>query len=1029
MGDFTALFVRRPVLAAVISLVIMLLGLRAVQSLNVREYPRTTAATIVIATPFPGAGAELVKGYVTQPLEQAIASANGIDFLQSTSAQGASSIQARLQLNYDPNDAVAEILTKINQVRNLLPEGSEDPVVNIRTGAGSAAMYIAFTSEVLQRNQITDYLSRAVRPRLESVPGIQQAEILGAQAIALRVWLDPDRMAARGVTAAEVRQALDRSNVLAPLGETRSETVSVTLAADTALEDVQGFRRLVVREAQGTVVRLEDVARVELGAESYDTSVIFDGRPAVFIGVEVVPTANTLEAVGALRDLLPEIRRQMPRGLQMEVVQDSTVFIRGAIEEVLWNLAEALLIVTVVIWLFLGSVRAALIPAVGMPLSLIGAFFLMLMMGFSINLLTLLALILAIGTVVDDGIIIVENASRHIEDGMPPEEAATRGIRELASSVVAMNVVVIAVYAPVAFMPGLTGSLFTEFAYTVAACTLISGIGALTLSPMMCALLLRKSGQRKGPAAWAERGFHWVSARYDGALRRALDGRWLVLGLGLAILAATPLLYQAAERELAPTEDRGFLLASATADPNTSLAGLERWTRPLVDGLAAMPATDHAFAVNGSGGGGGAGAGNSAFIGISLLPQAEREETQAAVLPQVQGRVAAVPGLQAAVFVPPALPGTGGGPPVQLVLATIEEPEALYEVSQAVLRQAQESGLFAFVETDLKFDRLQARLRIDRDRAADLGIDVQRLALELSTMLSNGFVNRFALQGRSYRVVPQAAAEFRTAPEQLLRYQIRAGDGTLVPLAAVVTLERNVQPRQLARFEQLNAATIQGVPRPGVPLGEAVEFLREAAARQAPSGYVTDWIGVSRQFTREGTALLTAFALSVAIIYLVLAAQYESFRDPLIMLVSVPMAIGGVLPFFALGVVTVNIYTQVGLLALAGSIVRHGILLVEFSNDLQVEEGLDRRAALQKAASLRLRPILMTTLATLVGMLPLLVATGPGAESRFAIGFVLGAGIAVGTLFTLFVVPALYVVLARQRGRQAETQERPAAAE
>ena len=1022
-SHFSQTFVRRPVLAVVISLVIGLLGLASIRFLNIAQYPESSSSVITISTPYPGANAELVRGFITVPLEQAIASADGIEFLTSTSTQNISTINARLQLNYDVNDATAQILTRINQVRNLLPEASEDPMLAVNRGENTAYMYIAFASEELSPPQINDVLVRTVAPRLESLAGVQRVQIFGAPAIAMRIWLDPERMTALNVTPLEVRTAIAANNVLAPVGDTEGPALAINLAADTSLHTVEDFERLVVREDGATLIRLVDVADVQLGAESYSSSVYFRGTPALAVAIEVVPTANPLDVIAAVRARLPAIKQQLPSDLKAAVVYDGTVFIERSIEELLISLAQALAIVTVIIYLFLGSVRAALVPAVTMPLALVGALFLMLLMGFSINLLTLLALILAIGTVVDDGIVVVENASRHVEQGTSPQDAALASARELATPIIAMNIVVLAVFLPVAFLSGVTGALFTEFAYTVAAATLISGVVALTLSPMMCARLIRREHAHNRLARAVDAGFARLARGYDHALSRALAARWPVLALGAGVLVACGFLYTNAKRELAPQEDQGFLMMLATADPNVSLDGLERWTREIGPILQGFEAIEGSFVVNGFGGSGPAS--NVAFAGASLLPWEERETSVMELQPQVQARLSGIAGLQIAVFTPPSLPGAGGGQAVQMVVGANEEPLAIHEVSQRLLQAARQSGKLAFIDSDLNFDRLQVTIDIDRAKAADLGIDMRQLAGDLATMLSSGYVNFFSADGRSYRVIPQAQPDARVTPQQLTRYHARTSNGELVPLATIVRLRQTVEPRALARFEQLNAATLSGVLAPGVTLGEAVASLREVAERTLPTEYSIDWQGESRQFVQEGSALVIAFAIAVALMYLVLAAQFESFRDPAIMLVSVPMSLAGALLFFALGVITVNIYTQIGLLALIGSIIRHGILLVEFANNVQERDGLDRVQAMQKAAAQRLRPILMTTIATLAGMVPLLFAVGPGAASRFAIGLVLGAGMAIGTVFTLFVVPVLYTVVAKDRRTPATRSTQP----
>lgn len=1010
MIGFLTRFVERPVLASVVSLVILLLGLQSIFSLPTREYPETISATININTPYIGADAELVQGFITTPLEQAIAEAEGIDYLQSSSAQGQSSIQAFLELNYDPNDAVAQILTKINQASNQLPPEAENSIVYITSEAETEAMFISFQSENLTAAEMTDYLTRAVRPRIETIDGIQQARVLGAETLALRVWLDPRRMAALGVTPSDVRTALESNNYLAAAGETRGSTMALPLTAGTDIQSVDAFKRLIVRQTGDATVRLSDVAQVALGAEGYSSSTFVNGRPAVFIEVEVAPEANLLSTIDEVNELVPNLQADLPRGMTAMIVYDATIAVNDSINEVVSALWQALAIVTVVILLFLGSWRSALVPVIAMPLSIVGAFFLMSMLGYSINLLTLLALILAIGTVVDDGVVIVENAVRHIEQGEDPQKAAKRTVKELATSIVAMNIVVLAVFLPVGLIGGLTGNLFTEFAYTVAGATLMSGIIGLTLSPMMCARLLKPStGEKKGPAKWADQAFRRTSAGYARVLSKALDLRWAVIAAGAAILASCYFLYNSAQQELAPPEDVGFLMVQASADPNTSIDQLERWTAQLGETIQSFDPVDLAFVNNG-----GAGAA-SAFAGAVLKPWSEREMSQQELQPQLQQASAQIAGLETVVIEPPTLPGGGGGPPVQFVIGSIEDSRAIYEQAESLRIAAMESGLFQFIDSDLTFDRARGELEIDREKASALGVDIAALGRDLSTLLSEGYVNYFSLDERSYRVIPQVQRQFRLNPEQLQDYYVRAQDEELVPLSAFVSISTDIRPNSLSRFNQLNAAILSGVPAPGISIGEALTFLQNEA-ENLPQGYSVDYGGVSRQFVQEGSNIALAFGLAVILVYLTLAAQYESFRDPAVMLVSVPMSLAGALAFFALGVVSANIYTQIGLLALTGSIIRHGILLVEFANQIQKAEGTDRRDAMEKAAGLRLRSILMTTIATLIGLVPLLIASsGPGANSRFAISFVLGIGMAIGTIFTLFVVPALYTVVASKR--------------
>ncbi|MGE0713115.1 MAG: efflux RND transporter permease subunit [Planctomycetota bacterium] len=1010
----TDLFIRRPVLAVVLSLLILLLGVRSLAALEIRQYPLTGEAVVTVQTAYVGADAALVQGFVTTPLERSIASADGIDYLESTSLQGVSVISAHLRLGYDVNAALTQITSKVNRVRNDLPQEAEVPTVDLSVGESTASLYASFSSDRLANNQITDYLSRVVQPRLQAVPGVQEVQILGARTLALRVWLDPRRMAALGVTPGDVRQALADQNVLAAVGRTKGTLVALSLDADTDLHTPRQFERLVLRRAGDRLLRLEDVARVELGAEDYETSVYFNGRNATFLGVSVLPGANPLEVVRQIRAELPAIQAQLPPGLEGELVYDATRYIEDAIREVLTTLVEAAAIVVVVIFLFLGSWRAILVPLVAIPLSIVGAGTLMLALGYSINLLTLLGMVLAIGLVVDDAIVVVENIRRHTEEGLAPREAALVGARELGGPVVAMTVTLVAVYAPIGFMGGLTGSLFREFAFTLAGAVLISGVIALTLSPLMCARLL-ESKEAEGRLVRAlERGFGRLRDGYRELLGRALARRRWVLALGGLVLASCWFLYRAARSELAPEEDQGILLVQTTGAPDASIDQMDRWTRAYPRIFGSFPETSHSFILNGAAGGASVGQSNQGFAGMVLVPWGERARTTMQLQPLLQRELGGVPGVRAAVFARPPLPGAGRGLPVQLVITSVDPPLAVFEASQAVLRRAEASGLFSYVDSDLKYDRPQVTVHVDRDRAADLDIDMRALGGDLSTMLGGDYVDRLSIAGRAYEVIPQVERRERLTPRQLGRYHVRGRGGELVPLDALVQLGRGVRPEALRRFQQLDAATISAVPAPGVTLGQALDFLRRAAREELPADYRLDYAGQSRQYVQEGGSLVVTFFFALVIIYLALSAQFESFRDPLIMLVSVPMSISGALLFLALGASTLNIYTEVGLVTLIGLVSKHGILIVQFANQLQAEQGLGREEAVQQAAAIRLRPVLMTTAAMVVGVVPLLRARGAGAGSRFAIGLVISSGMLIGTAFTLFVVPAVYATLARR---------------
>jgi multidrug efflux pump len=1022
----TDIFVKRPVLSTVLSLVILILGLRGLLGLNIRQYPESSSSVITITTPYIGASAEVVKGFITTPLEQVIASADGIDYIESTSSRGASTIAANLQLNYDPNDAVAQILTKINQVRGQLPEGSEEPQINVTTGSDRAYMYIVFTSDVLSPEQVTDYLTRVVQPQLETVPGVQSAQILGGRIFAMRVWLKPDRMVALGITPTDVRTALGRNNIQAAIGATDNQLLSITLDAATELHSAEQFRQLVVREQNQAIIRLDDIANVSLGAESYDSSVLLNGRPSTAMAINVGPTANPLSVIAEVRSGLPDLQDQLPEGLKGQVVYDATVFIERSITEVVTSLAIAVAIVIGVIFLALGTIRSALIPAVTIPLVMVGTGAIMFAGGFSINLITLLALVLAIGVIVDDAIVVVEIVYRHIQEGAAPMEAARLAGRELLGPVIAMNVVVVAVFTPVALQGGLTGSLFAEFAFTVMGAAVLSGVIGLTLSPMMSGKLLRQGELEGWYAQRVNRFFGWLADRFGTLLRYALDIRWVVLGFGLFTVFGSYWFFTIAKKELAPSEDQGFLITIATADPNVSLARLESFTSRFEQAFDALPSVAGYFVLNGSSPGSGGGSSNVAFSGSILRPWEARDVAQDEVQAQLQQRLAGIGGLETVVFGPPSLPGAGGGLPIQFVVGSTQDIRIVDQVSQRLLQRARESGRFAFIQSDLHFDRKQVKVVIDRDRAAALGIDMGQLAEALATMLSETHVNYFSLQGRSYQVIPRVDDAFRRHPEQLLDFQLRTQGGTLIPASTFVSLEQEIVPRQLNRFEQLNAAILSGVPAPGVTTGEALDFLAVEARAVFPDDFRSDYAGLSRQFVEESGSLLTAFGLAIVLIYLVLAAQFESFRDPLIMLITVPMSTVGAIAFIVIAGASINIYTQIGLITLIGAISKHGILIVEYARQVQLDEGLNRRAAVEKAAKIRLRPILMTTLATGVGLMPLLLASGPGAEARFATSLVPAAGMFFGTIFTLFVLPAFYTVIASERqARQLEGVVKP----
>jgi multidrug efflux pump len=1019
--NFTDIFIRRPVLASVVSLLIFVIGFRAYTVLPVLQYPRTENAIVTVTTIYYGADPDVVAGFITTPLENAIAQANGIDYMSSVSQSGVSTISIYLRLNYDADKALTEINTKVSSVLNQLPTGTLQPTLNVKVGQTIDAMYIGFNSDTLAPNQITDYLVRVVQPKLQAVPGVQTAELLGQKVFALRAWLDPQKLAAFGLTAADVSQALTANDYISGIGTTKGQMVQVNLSASTSLHSADEFRNLVVKQSNGAVVRLKDVANVTLGAEDYETEVGFDGKQAVYIGIQVAPAANLLDVIQGVHNVFPEIQALLPRGLNGEIVYDATEFVNNAIYEVIRSLLEALAIVTVVVFLFLGSIRASLIPTVAIPLSLIGTFIVLVALGYSINLLTLLALVLAIGLVVDDAIIVVENVSRHLEEGTAPIPAAIAAARELGGPIIAMTVVLAAVYVPIGFQSGLTGALFAEFAFALVGAVTVSGVVALTLSPMLCSRLLKapdpeQRGWEARLTAFIDRGFHWLHGAYQRRLHGSLNTMPVTLMFAFIVLGSIYFLFTSSKTELAPQEDQGVIITQSIAAPNSTLQQRQLYSREVYRIFAKHPETDHVFQLDVPG---------QSIAGMVLKPWEARTLTSNQLQPALQQELGKVSGVRIAAFQPPPLPGSIGLP-VQFVIVTTEPFDRLNEIAQQFLQQSLQSGMFIFLDCDLKIDNPQSDVTIDRDKTAQLGLRMSDIGGALASMLGGGYVNYFSISGRSYKVIPQVQQRFRLNPQQLLDYYIKTSEGTLVPLSTIASVKTKTVPESLNHFQQLNSATIQGVAMPGVAQGDALGFLQNLAARSLPAGYSVDYGGLSRQYVQETSGFVTMFAFALIIIFLALAALFESFRDPVIILVSVPMSIAGALIFIMLGFggMSLNIYTEVGLVTLMGLISKHGILIVQFANHLQ-QQGRTKREAVEEAAGIRLRPILMTTAAMVLGVAPLITATGAGAVSRFQMGVVIASGLAIGTLFTLFVVPAVYLLFAADHHTASDSAETP----
>jgi len=1007
----TDIFIKRPVLAVVVNIIIIAIGWRAIDALPVRQYPQIESTSIVINTAYIGASAETVRGFVTVPIERAVSAINGIDYLESNSTAGVSTVTVRLRLNHDSNDALAEISARLNQVRSELPAEAESPVIEIqRADRPYATFYISFTSDSLSLTRLNDYLVREVQPELSTLEGVQRVGIEGKRDLAMRIWIDREKLTALDITASEVYDALARNNFLSAVGRTKNSHVQVDLLTDSDLRTPEAFRDLIVRERDDTVVRLRDVAKVELGSEEPTSEAGYQVDPALYLSVWPLPRANEIDVAGDLKEAMARIEPTLPPGVQMKLVYDGTNYMRNAIAEISKTLAETIAIVALVVFLFMGSFRTVLVPLVAMPISLTGACIFMLMMGFSLNLLTILALVLAVGLVVDDAIVMVENVERHVREGKGRIQAAIYGARELFAPVVSMTITLAAVYAPIGFQGGLTGVLFREFAFTLAAAVVFSGIAAITLSPIMSAKLVpEKSGN------WFIRGVNNVFARLRGAysavLGATLSLRWSLTIAALGIGACAVPLYAFSGKELAPTEDEGGIFFVLQAAPDASLDATRAASTEIAAAVQNIPETDFVWRLLMTP--------STGFGGMQAVDWHDRERTTHEMLPEAYGLVSGVAGVRAFPVLPPPLPGAGQYD-VELVVTSNQSPEKMAEYAEQLVGAAFASGKFLFADTDLKIDLAQTRIVIDRDRVADLGLDIADVGRDLSAMLSGGYVNRFNYQDRSYKVIPQIVDADRGNPEDILQLKVRAADGGLVSVASFVTLESVAAPRTLNRFQQRNAFRINGGVAPGVTKAEALDAIEREARAILPNGYYIDYAGESRQLRNEGSSLTATLGFALGLIYLVLAAQFGSFRDPLVVLLgSVPLAISGSLVFTFLDLTTINIYSQVGLITLVGLVAKNGILIVEFANQLQ-EEGLSKTEAAKEAALTRFRPILMTSVATVMGHFPLVLVTGAGALARNSIGIVLVSGMVIATFFTLVFVPSIYILVAGTRSKRSE---------
>ncbi|OEE44536.1 multidrug efflux RND transporter permease subunit [Vibrio anguillarum] len=1005
---FTDVFIKRPVLAISISFLIALLGFQAIFKMQVREYPEMTNTVVTVSTGYYGASADLIQGFITQPLEQAVAQADNIDYMTSSSVLGKSTITVTMKLNTDPNAALSDVLAKTNSVRSQLPKEAEDPTVTMSTGSTTAVLYIGFTSDELSSSQITDYLERVFNPQIFTVNGVSKIDLYGGMKYALRIWLDPAKMAGLQLTAGDVMNVLNANNYQSATGQATGEFVLYNGSADTQVSNVDELKNLVVKTGDGNVIRLGDIANVTL-EKSHDVyRASANGREAVVAAINAAPSANPINIAQDVLDLLPQLKRNLPSNIEMNVMYDSTVAINESIHEVIKTIAEAALIVLVVITLFLGSLRAVIIPIVTIPLSLVGVAMVMQGMGFSWNLMTLLAMVLAIGLVVDDAIVVLENVDRHIKLGESPFRAAIIGTREIAVPVIAMTLTLGAVYAPIAMMGGITGSLFKEFALTLAGAVFVSGIVALTLSPMMCSKMLKAHEEPNKFEQKVHGLLDSMSNRYAKLLEKVMQRRPVVIAFAVIVFASLPMLFKFIPSELAPSEDKGVVMLIGTGSSNANLDYLQNTMNDVNTILSEQPEVQFAQVFTG------VPSSNQAFGIASMVPWSERQASQAEVATRVGTLVQDIPGMAVTAFQMPELPGAGSGLPIQFVITTPNSFESLFAIATEVLTEVKASPMFVYSDLDLNYDSATMKINIDKDKAGVYGITMKDIGTTLGTMMADGYVNRIDLNGRSYEVIPQVERKYRLNPESMNHYFVRAVDGKMIPLGSLITIDVIAEPRSLPHFNQLNSATVGSVPGPGVAMGDAITWFEDVAATKLPAGYNHDYMGEARQYVTEGSALYATFGLALAIIFLVLAIQFESLKDPLVIMVSVPLAICGALIALAWGAATMNIYSQVGLITLVGLITKHGILICEVAKEEQLHHNKSRIEAVMEAAKVRLRPILMTTAAMIAGLIPLMYATGAGAAQRFSIGIVIVAGLAIGTLFTLFVLPVIYSYLAEK---------------
>ena len=1012
---FTDIFIRKPVLSIVVSLIILFLGIRSFTSLGIRQFPKTAATLITVQTAYPGTSANVIKGFITTPLERAIASSEGIDYMTSTNTEGLSTIDVYMILNYSPNAALAEVLSEVNSVLNQLPKQAQLPVITKTSITATPSLFLASISKTISSSQMTDYITRMVIPQIQAINGVGQVFIFGNKTFAMRIWLNPVKMAEYNITPLQVDNALVNNNYISATGYTKGPYIQINTSAATYLHSVGQFKNLVVANDNGTLIRIKDIATVELGSINYNSDAIYKGESGVALGIYTTPGANPLTVVNEIRKILPGIDKQLPAGMSLKVAHDRTEYIKASISEILKTILITLFVVIIVIFLFLGSYRSVAIPIIAIPLSIIGGLFIMFILHYTINILTLLAMVLAIGLVVDDAIIIVENVDRHILEGKTPFNAALMAARELGVPIIAMSLTLIAVFLPIGFMSGLTGALFKEFAFTLAGDVIISGIVALTLSPMLCSKFLNQNIGKKGFSHLLEVSFDKIRILYSKLLKSVLNYKSIVVFIIIVVLSSAYFLLKTSKSELAPTEDQGIIIINGTAEPTATLNTLKIYNKQIEKIFTSFHQEEKYFIALGPG--------NTIFGGMLLKPWNQRKETEMQLIPKMQKKLNTITGLKVVAFPLPSLPGANGLP-IEFVVTTPSSYQDLYSTTEKFMTQARKSGLFAYMDSDLKIDQPQINISINKSKALSMGINMQELGNTLSTLLSENYINWFTMQGYSYQIIPQIKQKFRYYPHQLGEYYIQASNGQLVPLSSIISIKTSVVPESLNQFNQLNSVTISATMNPGVSLGQALSYLENLFPKVFPKGFTYNFAGQSRQYIQQGHTIIITFIFALIIIFLVLAALFESFIDPLIILFSVPMSLTGALIFLNLGFATINIYTEMGLLMLIGLVSKHGILITRFANDLQKNEGLSKREAIEKAAAIRLRPILMTTAAMVFGVFPLIFAKGAGAVSRFDMGLVIATGLGIGTFLTIFVVPTVYLLIGQVK-KPLENQTQP----